>query len=172
MQHLNLAQQIVHTMAHAKTRAANNVAAAYSSHHFRIFYANEDYLAAMSTANAHLIRAHRFVVNENHATINERLSSCYYDECIYAGSRHMMQDHLNALIGHFIVILMAAWLIFPNPTKHAGSYFISINQSRPSRLPRLMHAPMTAYVSSRDRTVTFQRRSTYCDISSLGYSWS
>jgi len=31
MQHLNLAQQIVHTMANAKTRAANNTAAAYSS---------------------------------------------------------------------------------------------------------------------------------------------
>ena len=64
MQHLNLAQQIVHTMAHAKTRTANNAAAAYSSHHFRIFYSNENYLAAMSTANAHLIQAHRFVVNE------------------------------------------------------------------------------------------------------------
>jgi len=31
MQHLNLAQQIVQTMANAKTRAANNAAAAYSS---------------------------------------------------------------------------------------------------------------------------------------------
>jgi hypothetical protein len=108
IQHLNLAQRIVHTMANAKTRAFNNAAAAYSSQHLRIFHSNENYLAAMSTANAHFIRAHRFVVNKNHTTINERFSSCY-DECICAGSRHMIQDQLNALSGHFVPILLA-WL--------------------------------------------------------------
>ena len=108
MQHLNLAQQIVHTMANANTREANNAAAAYSSQHLCIFQSNVNYLAAMSTANAHFIRAHRFVVNKNHTTINERFSSCY-DECICAGSRHMIQDQLNALSGHFVPIL-SAWL--------------------------------------------------------------
>ena len=81
-----------------------------------------------------------------------------------------IDDKMHALSGHFIDSV-SAWLIFPNTTKHSSSYLNSINQSRPSRLPRLMHAPMTAYVSSQDRTIPFQRRSTYCDISSLGYSW-
>ena len=174
MQHLNLAQQIVHTMANAKTRAANNAAAAYSSHHFRIFYSNENYLAAMSTANAHLIRAHRFVVDENHATINERFSSCYYDECICAGSRHMMQDQLNALSGHFVPILSAWLFLYLGHNTNSDEDTTNGSQHVTSRLTSRRRTSSIIIKGSRiftreESRLSHQWSISSCDKSSLGY---
>jgi hypothetical protein len=174
MQHLNLAQQIVHTMANANTREANNAAAAYSSQHLCIFQSNVNYLAAMSTANAHLIRAHRFVVDENHAASNERFSSCY-DECICAGSRHMIQDQQNALSGHFVPIL-SAWLflylahnINSGEDKTKGSQHVTSRLTSRRRTSSIIINGSRIFTREESR-LSHQRSFSSCDDkSSLGY---
>jgi hypothetical protein len=133
-------------------------------------------LVAVSTANAHLIRAHRLVIDSNYATINERLSACY-DKCICAGSRHMMRDQPNVIEDGQFVIIQWAWLVLLYLWYNTSSVEHAHDQSISSRLLRLVHAPIKASVFSngsrvlsRERTMTtIDTKDTIRDNSSMEY---
>ena len=174
-----VAQQSVHSKLIRKSCTTSIEASAKSSHQICIFHSNENYLAAMSTANAHFIRAHGFVVDENHTTINERFSSCY-DECICAGSRHMMQDQLNALSGHFVPILSAWLFLYLAPNMNSGEDTTKGSLHVTSRLiptPRLQASSIiikgSRIFTRKESRLSHQRSISSCDDKlSLGYFWS
>ena len=174
----NVAQQSVHSKLIRKSCATNIKAAANLNHQCCISYSKEKYFATMSTANAHLIRAHhRFAIDSNYATINERLSWCY-DKCICAGSRHMMQDP-NAIEDGQFVTIQWDWFVLLYLWYNTSSGNHAHDQSVSSRLLRLVHAPIKASVFSngsrvlsRERSVTIiDTKDTIRDISNLKYDW-
>jgi hypothetical protein len=173
-----VAQHSAHSKLICKSCATNIESAANLSHQCCIFYSKEKYFATKSTANAHLIRAHhRFAIDSNYATINERLSC--YDKCICAGLRYKMQDQPNAIEDSQFVTIQWAWLVLLYLWYNTSSHNHAHDQSISSRLLRLVHAPIEASVFSngsrvlsRERSVTtIDTKDTVRDISNLKYNW-
>jgi len=141
-----VAQQSVHSNMIRKSCATNIKAAAYLSAQCCTACSKKTYFAAILTANAHLIRAHhRFAIDSNYATINERLSACY-DKRICAGSRHVMQYQPNVIENGQFVAIQWAWLVLLYLWYNTSSDEHAHNQSISSRLLRLVRAPIKASV--------------------------